>query len=62
MNCLEFERDLPECIEGKPTLEQQAHLDSCPTCSGLLLDLNAIASQGKLLAETDEPSPSVWNS
>jgi len=61
MNCVEFERDLPECIEGKPTPEQQAHLNSCPTCSGLLLDLNSITSQASLLSATEEPSAAVWN-
>jgi hypothetical protein len=61
MTCLEFERDLPECVEGKPSPEQQAHLNSCPTCSGLLLDLNSIASQAKMLSAAEEPSAAVWN-
>jgi hypothetical protein len=61
MNCVEFERGLPECVEGSPTPEQQAHLNSCPACSGLVLDLNTIASQAKLISAGDEPSPSVWN-
>ena len=61
MNCVEFERDLPECIEGKPTPEQQAHLNSCAACSGLLLDLSAIVSQAGRLQANEEPSPSVWN-
>ena len=47
MTCFEFERDLPECVEGQPSPEQQAHLSSCPACSGLLLDLNSIG-QNKL--------------
>lgn len=61
MNCVEFERDLPECIEGTPTPEQQAHLNSCVSCSGLLFDLNTIRSQATQLQETDEPSVAVWN-
>ena len=61
MNCVEFERGLPECVEGSPTAEQQAHLNSCPACSGLLLDLNTIASQAKLLSGVNDPSPAVWN-
>jgi len=61
MTCFEFERDLPECVEGKPSPEQQAHLNSCPTCSGLLLDLNSIASQAKMLSAAEEPSAAVWN-
>lgn len=61
MNCVEFERGLPECAGGSPTLEQQVHLNSCPACSGLLLDLNAIVSQAKLLPALDEPGPAVWN-
>ena len=61
MTCFEFERDLPECVEGKPSPEQQAHLSSCPACSELLLDLNSIASQAKMLSAADEPSAAVWN-
>jgi len=61
MNCPEFDRDLPECVEGVPSPEQQAHLNSCPTCSGLLLDLNSIASQAQMLSAADEPSAAVWN-
>jgi hypothetical protein len=61
MTCFEFERDLPECIEGQPSPEQQAHLNSCPTCSGLLLGLNSIASQAKMLSAAEEPSAAVWN-
>lgn len=61
MNCLEFERILPEVLEGGHTTEQQAHLNSCPTCSNLLADLNDISVQAKTLADSAEPSPIVWN-
>src|SRR5207245_604489 len=59
--CLQFERVLPDYLEGEHTPEQQAHLNSCPACSGLLADLNLIASQARLLQAFDEPSPRVWN-
>jgi len=61
MNCVQFERVLPDYLEGGHTAEQQAHLNSCPACSGLLADLNFIASQARLLQAIDEPSPRVWN-
>ena len=61
MTCVEFERDLPECVEGQPTPEQQAHLNSCPTCSGLLLDLDSIAAQAKLISAAEEPGAAVWD-
>ncbi len=61
MNCVEFESVLPEFLEGVHTSEQQAHLDSCPACSGLLSDLNLISSQAKSLLAADEPRPAVWN-
>ncbi len=60
MNCLEFERELPGCVEGSTTLDQRAHLSSCPACAELLSDLNAIASQAGLLSASEEPSPAVW--
>lgn len=61
MNCLEFERILPEVLEGGHTTERQAHLNSCPACSNLLADLHDISAQAKTLADSAEPSPVVWN-
>jgi hypothetical protein len=61
MNCLEFERVLPEFLEGGHAPEEQAHLDSCPSCSNLLADLNSISSQAKLLVASEEPRPAVWD-
>jgi hypothetical protein len=62
MNCAEFQRVLPETIEGGGTAEHQAHLISCPQCSGLVSDLNAISKTARLLRASEEPSPRVWNS
>jgi hypothetical protein len=61
MNCVEFERVLPEFLEGVHTPEQQAHLGSCPSCSNLLADLATISQQAKTLLAWEEPGPSVWN-
>ena len=62
MNCAEFQRILPETIEGGGSAEHQAHLISCPQCSGLVSDLNAISKTARLLRASEEPSPRVWNS
>jgi len=61
MTCKEFERDLP-LLEGVHSLEQDAHLRSCPACSDLVSDLNAISQQARLLEPSVGPSPRVWNS
>jgi hypothetical protein len=61
MNCLEFERVLPDYLEGSHTAELQAHLSSCPACAELLADLNSISSQARLLQDSEDPSPAVWN-
>jgi hypothetical protein len=61
MTCKEFERVLPQ-LEGGHTMEQEAHLTSCAACSELVADLKAISQQARLLQESDEPSPRVWNS
>jgi len=61
MTCVEFERVLPELMEGGHAPDLQAHLGSCPSCSNLLADLNSITSQAPLLQEAEEPSPRVWN-
>ena len=61
MNCLEFERVLPDYLEGGHTAERQAHLNSCSACASLLADLNFVSSQARLLQDSEDPSPAVWN-
>jgi hypothetical protein len=62
MNCTEFQELLPEEFEGGRTAEQESHLRSCPVCSGLVADLELIASEARQLQEVVEPSPRVWAS
>ena len=62
MNCTEFQEILPEVFGGGRTAEQEAHLKSCPMCSGLLADLDLVAREARQLRELAEPSPRVWNS
>ena len=59
MTCDEFERVLPE-LEGGHNREQEEHLRTCPSCSDLVSDLNAIEHEARLLQD-HEPSPRVWN-
>jgi hypothetical protein len=62
MTCREFERVLPEIIDGGRTIEQNEHLGSCPVCWELVIDLNSISSQARQLrTEEVEPNPRVWN-
>jgi hypothetical protein len=60
MNCEEFELALPD-VDDDHTIEQQSHLNSCSACAELVADLDAISQQAKLLGNSDEPSPRVWN-
>src|SRR5438105_7939549 len=60
MTCAEFQRSLPEIIDGAGTAEQQAHGNTCPVCSDLVRDLKYIAEQAKLLMPMHDPSPRVW--
>ncbi len=62
MNCLQFEKALPEYLEGARTSEQTLHVSACSSCSGLLADLDFISEQAATLRELEEPSPRVWNS
>ncbi|MGZ4900698.1 MAG: hypothetical protein ACXV8X_13665 [Candidatus Angelobacter sp.] len=62
MNCAEFQEILPEVFDRGRTPEQEAHLKSCPMCSGLLADLDLVAREARHLQELAEPSPRVWNS
>jgi hypothetical protein len=61
MNCIELQASLAKTEDGG-SLEQQAHLKSCPVCSALVAELNLIAASAIALRGADEPSPRVWNS
>lgn len=63
MTCDEFGRVLPE-LEGSQSLEQKAHLRTCPSCSELVADLEAISHEARVLGLEDEGEPNVrvWNS
>ena len=61
MNCAEFQKDLPEIIEGGGTDEQRKHLASCPVCADLVQDLRYSAEQAKLLVPMEDPAPRVWD-
>ena len=62
MKCVEFERNLPEFMEGSHTPDQQAHVNSCPVCASLLAELNLVSTQALTLSATEEPSPALWYS
>ncbi|MGB6384399.1 MAG: zf-HC2 domain-containing protein [Terriglobales bacterium] len=64
MNCSDFQRVLPEFVDGAPDgasqAEFEAHLESCADCSDLVSDLELIASEARQLEATEEPAPRVW--
>ena len=61
MTCAEFQRELPEYLEGgAPQLRD--HLNMCPSCSGLVASLESISREARQLQASEEPSPRVWNS
>jgi hypothetical protein len=62
MTCGEFQRELPDFLDGDGRAELQAHLKGCADCSGLAASLQSIASEAKMLQASAEPSPRVWNS
>lgn len=62
MTCSEFQRELPEYMEGGGNAELQSHLKSCASCSGLVTSLESIVQEAPYLQATEEPSPRVWNS
>jgi len=61
MTCAEFQKVLPQIIDGGGNAEEQEHLRTCPVCSDLVADLRYIADIAKLLLPMEEPSPRVWN-
>ncbi len=59
MNCVEFQNELSEVLEGQRTAAHEAHLASCANCTALLEDLNEIVMQARDLPRA-EPGPQVW--
>jgi hypothetical protein len=60
MTCAEFQKVLPDIIDGGGDEQQQLHLETCPVCSDLLADLRYIAECAKLLVPMEDPGPRVW--
>lgn len=61
MTCVELQESLADVEDGS-SVEQSAHLRSCPECAALLRELNLIVASAAGLRASDEPSPRVWNS
>jgi hypothetical protein len=64
MTCSDVRRVLPEMMDGAPESafhnEFDDHVRHCPECSGLVSDLDLIASEAPRLAANEEPGPHVW--
>jgi hypothetical protein len=60
MKCADVRQILPEIMENRQGGELEAHLKSCPACSGLVSDLELISSEARQLAASEEPAPRVW--
>ncbi len=64
MTCSDVRRVLPEMLDGAPDSafhnDFDDHVRSCPECSGLMSDLDLIASEAPRLAGNEEPGPHVW--
>lgn len=59
MNCVEFQNELSEVLEGQRSAAHEAHLASCANCTALLEDVNEIVVQARDLPLA-EPGPQVW--
>jgi len=62
MTCAEFQRVLPDFLDEGGAGELQAHLNVCPICSALVASLQSIINEARMLQDSVEPSPRVWNS
>ena len=60
MNCQQFQENLPHTIDSGGSVEEEAHLRSCPECASVVQDLKYIANQARLLLPMHDPSPRVW--
>ena len=62
MTCAEFQKVLPDIIDGGGDEQQRLHLDTCSVCSDLVADLRYIVDCAKLLVPMEDPGPRVWES
>ena len=60
MTCADFERVLPDVVEGVRSIDQESHLKSCSSCLDLVADLDVIFREARQLEGLYEPSPRVW--
>jgi hypothetical protein len=61
MTCIEFQKVLPNIIDGGGSEEERQHLATCAVCSDLVADLRYIADSAKLLVPMEDPHPRVWD-
>jgi hypothetical protein len=64
MKCSDFQRVLPELLDGAQDdafqAEVETHLESCADCSNLVSDLELISREARELEATEEPPARVW--
>jgi hypothetical protein len=60
MTCTEFEKYLPDIIDGAVETNDATHIKECPACAELVSDLKAICTEARSLDSSFEPSPRVW--
>ncbi len=61
MTCEALQNVLASINDWTPSVQAQAHLDSCRICSNLVADLKHIAESAKFLLHSEEPPERVWN-
>ena len=59
MQCDEFMESLDLWLDGEHRPDAEAHLRSCPACSGLVADLGKIQNAARELQDVDPPAR-VW--
>ena len=59
MNCMQFQNELSDILEGQRTADHDAHLAVCPACRSVLEDVSEIVAQARQMP-LDEPGPEVW--
>jgi predicted anti-sigma-YlaC factor YlaD len=59
-SCTAFQAQLPEAIGSGKSLATDTHLQRCPLCRALLIDLETIADAARKLFPIEEPSESLW--
>ncbi len=60
MTCEEFQAQMAELVGSGKDIFNHAHVEICPRCRALLLELETIAEAARQLFPVEDPPDTLW--